>query len=72
MGAVYVYTSLIIALIAIACTQFDKLKAAILDIRQEQITPQSGKEDEQDHTIANCDFQAKLNGCTRHHQEIIQ
>jgi len=72
MGVVYVYTSLIVALIAIACSQFDKLKAVILDIRQQQITPQPGKKDEQDHAIANCDLQAKLNGCTRHHQEIIQ
>jgi hypothetical protein len=72
MGAVYGYISLIIALIAIACTQFDKLKAAILDIRQQQITPQSGQEDEQDHTIANCDLQAKLNACIRHHQDIIK
>jgi hypothetical protein len=72
MGAVYVYTSLIIALIAIACTQFDKLKAAILDNREKQITLQLGQKDEQVHTTANCDLQAKLNACIRHHQEIIE
>jgi hypothetical protein len=44
MGVVYVYPSLIIALIAIACTQIDKLNAAILDIRQQHITPQRGQE----------------------------
>jgi hypothetical protein len=71
-GVVYGYTSLIVALTAIACTQFDKLKAAILDIRAQHITPQRGEEDEQDHTIANCEFQAKLNACIRHHQEIIE
>ena len=53
-----------------ACSQFDKLKAAILDIRQEHIRPQHGQEDEQAHTTANCDLQAKLNLCIRHHQEI--
>ena len=53
-----------------ACSQCDKLKAAILDIRQEHITPQQEQEDECDHTVANCDLQAKLNACIRHHQEI--
>ena len=48
-----------------ACSQFDKLKAAILDIRQ-----QHEQEDEYDDTIANSDLQAKLNACIRHHQEI--
>jgi len=72
LGAVYVYISLIIALIAIACTQFDKLKAAILYIRQQHITPRHGQEDKQDHTIANCDLQTKLNACIRHHQDIIE
>jgi hypothetical protein len=72
MGAVYVYMSLIIVLIAIACTQFDKLKAAILDIRQQHITPQRGQEDEQDNAIANCDLQSKLKAFIRHHQEIIR
>jgi hypothetical protein len=72
VGAVYFYISLLITLIAIACTQFDKLKAAILDIGQQHNTPQSGQEDEQDQTIANCDLQAKLNACIRHHQDIIE
>jgi len=53
MGAVYVYISLIIALIEIACTQLDKLKAAILDIGQQHITTQREQEDEQEHTAAN-------------------
>jgi len=72
MGAVYVYTPLIIVLIAIACTQFDKLKAAILDIRQQHITRHLGQEDEHDHTTANCDLQVKLKECIRHHQDIIE
>jgi hypothetical protein len=71
VGIVCGYTSLVATLIAVACSQFDKLKAAILDIRQEHITPQNWQEDEQVHTIANCDLQAKLNVCIRQHQEIM-
>ena len=66
------YMSLITTLIAVACSQFDKLKAAILDIRQQHITPHCGQEDEQYHKIANCDLQAKLNACIRLHQDIIE
>jgi hypothetical protein len=69
---VYVYPALIIALIAIACIQFDKLKAAILDISQQHITPHHRHEDEQVHTTANCELQAKLNECIRHHQDITE
>jgi hypothetical protein len=47
------------------------LKAAILDIRQQHITPHNLQEDEQVHKIANCDLQAKLNMCIRHHQEVM-
>jgi len=61
--------SLVTTLIAVACSQFDKLKAAILDIRQQHIAPQHGQEDEQVRKIANCDLQAKLNACIRHHQD---
>jgi len=72
VGVVCVYVSLVTTLIAVACSQFDKLKMAILDIRQQQITPHHQQEDQQVHTIANCDLQAKLNACIRHHQNIIQ
>jgi hypothetical protein len=65
------YLSLFTTLTAVACTQFQKLKAAILDIRQEHITPYRGQEDEQVHTAADCDLQAKLNACIRHHQNIM-
>jgi len=71
LGFIFGYPSLCTALIAVACTQFDKLKAAILDIRQEHITPQHGQGDEEDHATANCDLQAKLNACIRHHQDIM-
>jgi hypothetical protein len=63
--------SLVTALIAVACAQFEKLKAAILDIRQELITPYHGQEYEHVHTAADCDLQAKLNACIRHHQEVM-
>jgi hypothetical protein len=72
VGALCGYMSLVTTLIAVACSQFEKLKVAILDIRQEHITLRQGQEDEQDNAIANCDFQAKLNTCIRHHQDIIE
>jgi len=64
--------SLVTTLIAVACSQFDKLKAAILDIRQQNITPRQGQEDEQVLKTANSDLQAKFNACIRHHQDIMQ
>jgi hypothetical protein len=73
-GVICGYMSLVTTLIAVACSQFDKLKAAILDIREQHtcITPHRRQEDEQDHTPANCDLQEKLNACIRHHQNIIE
>jgi len=70
-GIVCGYMSLFTTLIAVACSQFQKLNVAILDIRQQHITPQHRQKDEQVHTIANCDLQTKLNVCIRHHQNII-
>jgi len=72
IGVAYGYMSLIIALIAIACTQFDKIKAAILDIRQHHVTHRHGQEDVQDNAITNCDLQAKLSACVRHHQDVMK
>ena len=66
------YPSLCIALMAVACTQFDKLKAAILDITQQHSTTQHGQEDERNDATANCNLQAKLNSCIRHHQDIME
>jgi len=65
------YMSLVTTMIAVAFTQFDKLTAAIQDIRQQHIPIQRGQENEQVHKIANCELQVKLNACIRHHQEII-
>jgi hypothetical protein len=65
------YPPLVTLLIAVACIQLAKFKAAILDIRQQHIIPHHGEEDEQVHPIANRNIQAKLNVCIQqHHQDI--
>jgi hypothetical protein len=71
-GVVCGYMSLVTTMIAVACSQFDRLKMAILDIRQQHITPHRGQEDEQVHIVANCNLQDKLTACIRHHQNIIE
>jgi hypothetical protein len=72
VGITYGFPALVTTLISVACSQFEKVKAAILDIRQQHITRHHWLEDEQVHTAANCDLQAKLNACIRHHQDIIE
>ena len=66
------YVSLVTSLIAVACTQLDKLKTAILDIRQQHITHHRGQEDEHYNAGANCIMQAKLNANIQLHQSIIE
>jgi len=56
----------------VACTQFDKLKAGVLDIQQEHITSHHGKEVEQDHSTENCELQEKFIFCIRHHHYIMK
>jgi len=56
----------------VACSQLVKLKAAILDIRQKNITPQRGQEDGHENSVAICNFQDKLNICIRHHQGLME
>jgi hypothetical protein len=58
-------------LIAVACSQFEKVKAATLDITQQNMKSHNGVEDDGDNAIPNCDLQAKINACFRHHQEIM-
>ena len=70
-GIIFGFPSLAITLIAVACSQFEKVKAAILDMRQQHMTSPHAMEDEYDNAIANSDLQAKLNACTKHHQEIM-
>jgi hypothetical protein len=71
LGITCGFPSLVTTLIAVACSQFEKVKAAILDIRQQHITSPHGLEDEHDNAIADCDLQAKINVCIQHHQEIM-
>jgi hypothetical protein len=66
------YTSVVTTLTSVACSQFSKLNEAILDIRQQHITPHHVQENEQVHTIANSDLQEKLSACIRHHQDIME
>ena len=72
LGAICGYMSLVTTLIAVACSQLDKLKAALQDISQQHTTPHVRQEDGQDHTIANSELQSNLNACIRHHQYIIK
>jgi hypothetical protein len=72
MGIVCGYLSMVTTLIAVACTQFQKLNVAILDIREQLITPHHGQELEYDHRTANCDLKSKLRLCIQHHQNIIE
>jgi hypothetical protein len=66
------FPSLVTTLTFVACSQFDKVKSVILDIRQQHMLYHNGKEDEHDNEIANCELQAKLNVCIRQHQEIME
>jgi len=66
------FLSLYTILIAVACAQLQKMKAAILDIRQQHITSHHVQEGEQVYATAKCNLQAKLNACIRHHQEIME
>jgi len=70
-GLAIAFPSLFITLAAVACAQFEKLKAAILDIRPQHTAHHNGQEYEHVHTDAHCDLQEKINECIRHHQEVI-
>jgi hypothetical protein len=70
LGVSYAFLSLYITLIAVACSQFEKLTAALLDIRQENVTTDSEQEDGQVDE-AYRDMQDKLKVCIRHHQKIV-
>jgi hypothetical protein len=66
------FLSLYTIFIAVACAQFQKMKGAILDIRQQHITSHHAQEDEQVRATEYCNMQAKLNASIRHHQEIME
>jgi len=71
LGITCGFPSLVTTLIAVACSQLEKVKAAILDIRQQHMTSHHGLEDEHDNAIANCALQDQINACIRHHQDIL-
>lgn len=74
------YLSLYATLVCVACSQLEKLRAALLGIRQTQdMSEQHGRDgthqqDGQGQTLAPKEVfrlvQKKLNNCVRHHQEI--
>jgi hypothetical protein len=71
LGTTFGFLSLCSTLIAVGCTQFQKLNAVMLDMRQECTKPYHRQEDAKDHKIVNSNLQAKLNACIQHHQEIM-
>jgi hypothetical protein len=71
VGITFGLPTLVTTMIAVACSQFDKLKTTILDIRQQHFTSHHGVEDKQVHINANCELQAKLIACIRHQQEVM-
>jgi hypothetical protein len=52
LGTICGFPFLVTTLIAVACSQFQKIKAAILDITQQHKTSNHGLEDEHDNAIA--------------------
>jgi hypothetical protein len=69
-------------LVCVACSQLEKLRAAILAIRQTHVTSEldcgdetdQQDEEEQAHSSEELfhHMQRRLNDCIRHHQEIIR
>jgi len=65
-------------LVCVACSQLEKLKLALLDIRQTHVVPdrhcaaEPGKRVDYVHTSQELflDMQKQLNDCIRHHQEV--
>jgi hypothetical protein len=78
----FVYTSLYVFLVTIACSQLEKLTASLLDIRQTPDIPEkdscadTANKQEQGHVYATqrtfCRMQKQLNYCIHHHQEILR
>jgi hypothetical protein len=66
----YGFLSVYITSVAVACTQLEKLRAALLNIRQEHVTPHSEQGDGLVHDLHGI-MQQKLNACIRHHQQVL-
>jgi hypothetical protein len=76
------FPSLYATLVCAACSQLEKLRAAILDMRQTQVTSQQdcGAETDQQERQGQVrtseelfgHMQKQLNNCIRQHQQIIR
>jgi len=74
------FLSLYATLVCVACSQLEKLKLALLDIRQTHVISEQhcGNETDQQETGGQKNtpskvfrhMQEQLNNCIRHHQEI--
>jgi len=79
-GLYFSFPSLYAMLVCVACSQLEKIRAALLDIRQTHGTSLQdcgGETDEREaagqkntHSEQFRHMQEKLNSCVRHHQEI--
>jgi hypothetical protein len=59
-------------MICVACSQLEKLRMNLLDIRQKQKPfPVTTQDDNQEYVYIS-DMQAQLKACIRHHQQILQ
>jgi type VI protein secretion system component VasF len=80
------FNGLYATLVCIACSQLEKLRASLLDIRQRHVTSEQdlgaesdqeeaqGQEKEQVHTSQEVfhHMQKRLNDCIHHHQQILR
>jgi hypothetical protein len=76
------FESLYATSVCVACSQLEKLRAAILDIRQTHVTSEQdcGAETDQQEGQGQVrtseklfgHMQKQLNDCIRHHQQIIR
>jgi len=81
-GLYFTLPSLYATLVCVACSQLEKLRAALLDIRQTHGTSLQdcgGEIDERGeagqkntHSEQFRHMQEQLNSCVRHHQDIIR
>jgi len=59
-------------MICVACSQLEKLRMNLLDIRQKHKPfPFTAPDDNQEYVYIS-DMQAQLKACIRHHQQILQ
>jgi hypothetical protein len=59
-------------MICVACSQLEKLRMNLLDIRQKQKPFSVTAQDDNQEYVYISDMQAQLKACIRHHQQILQ